>query len=454
MPAGCGAPDRGAVPVLLTAPLFLLAAGAVLIWSGPEALTWRGSPAALAATHFVTLGFMTMVMAGAMLQMLPVLGGGAGVARGGRGGARARRACTRRGRAGRRVPAGQPLLLKIAAWLLGAGIALLAVAAAAALTRAAVRNATTRGMSLGIAGTRGHGRARARPRRDVRVGRTARKPRRARVAPGVGTLRVGRPARGRGGVPGGADVPDDAEVSGRDDALVHRRRVRRAGRLVAGGVVRAGSPVELVLGLALAAGYALFAVTTLAAAAPAAPPRGGRDDRVLAARNGLRARGVRRLGGAACYAGRAASLEVAIGVLALAGFAVSVIDGMLYKIVPFLAWFHLQAAVGAKRAPHMKRILGDAPQHVHLALHAGAVALLLIAVAWPEPLARVAGLALALSAAMLLRNLSWPRGGTAPTRRGDRTPTSRRRGCGSRSLPPLGRAGHKQYRPGIPGDRS
>ena len=66
-----------AVPLrfFLTAPLFLLAAGAVLVWSGPEALTWRGSPAALAATHFVTLGFMTMVMAGAMLQMLPVLAG-------------------------------------------------------------------------------------------------------------------------------------------------------------------------------------------------------------------------------------------------------------------------------------------------------------------------------------------------------------------------------------------
>ena len=53
----------------------------------------------------------------------------------------------------------------------------------------------------------------------------------------------------------------------------------------------------------------------------------------------------------------------------------------------------------------MKQFLGDSPQHVHLALHAAAVALLLIAVAWPEPLARVAGLALALSAAMLLRNL-------------------------------------------------
>jgi hypothetical protein len=53
----------------------------------------------------------------------------------------------------------------------------------------------------------------------------------------------------------------------------------------------------------------------------------------------------------------------------------------------------------------MKKILGDAPQHVHLALHAAAVALLVLAVAWPEPLARVAGLALALSALMLFRNL-------------------------------------------------
>jgi hypothetical protein len=92
-------------------------------------------------------------------------------------------------------------------------------------------------------------------------------------------------------------------------------------------------------------------------------------------------------------------------VLALAGFAVSVIDGMLYKIVPFLAWFHLQASVGPKRAPHMKKILSDETQRVHFGLHAAAVALLLAAVAWPEPLARIAGLALAVSAAALLRNL-------------------------------------------------
>ena len=166
-----------------------------------------------------------------------------------------------------------------------------------------------------------------------------------------------------------------------------------------------GSTVELVLGLVLAAGYALFAVTTIVL-------QRRRRRRVRDATTAFWQLGMGcALAACVAWAVRLAapnelpSLEVAIGVLALVGFAVSVIDGMLYKIVPFLAWFHLQAAVGAKRAPHMKRILGDAPQHVHLALHAGAVALLVIAVAWPEPLARVAGLALALSAAMLLRNL-------------------------------------------------
>jgi hypothetical protein len=163
--------------------------------------------------------------------------------------------------------------------------------------------------------------------------------------------------------------------------------------------------MHLALGLALAAGYALFAVTTLVL-------QRRRRRRVADATTAFWQLGMGcALAACVAWAVRLAapnelpSLEIAIGVLGLVGFAVSVIDGMLYKIVPFLAWFHLQAAIGTKRAPHMRRILGDAPQRVHLALHAGAVALLLLAVAWPEPLARVAGLALALSAAMLLRNL-------------------------------------------------
>ena len=123
-----------------------------------------------------------------------------------------------------------------------------------------------------------------------------------------------------------------------------------------------GSPVELVLGFALAAGYALFASTTLVL-------QRRRRRRVRDATTAFWQLGMGcALAACVAWAARLAapnelpSLEIAIGVLALAGFAVSVIDGMLYKIVPFLAWFHLQAAVGAKRAPHMKRILGDAPQ--------------------------------------------------------------------------------------------
>jgi hypothetical protein len=167
-----------------------------------------------------------------------------------------------------------------------------------------------------------------------------------------------------------------------------------------------GSPAHLALGLALAAGYALFAVTTLVL-------QHRRRRRLPDATTAFWQLGM-ACALAACvgWAARLAvpnappSADVAIGVLALAGFAVSVIDGMLYKIVPFLAWFHLQAAVGPKGAPHMKKILPDAAQRVHFGLHAAAVALLLAAVVWPQPLAHFAGLVLAVSAAALLRNLA------------------------------------------------
>jgi hypothetical protein len=396
-----------AVPLrfFLTAPLFLLAAGAVLMWSGPEALAWRGSPAALAATHFVTLGFMTMVMAGAMLQMLPVLAGTpvphvgvvAALVHGGLAlGAAA---------LGVGFLLGQPLLLKTAAWLLGAGIAVLAAAAAAALTRAAVRNATTRGTSLGVAGLVV----------TVALGLVLI----ATYAWGVPlanlAARALHPAWGLLGWAGllvaavAFQVVPMFQMTPRyPDAMTRWFTAAAFAVLIAWSLAAwyaSGSPVELVLGLVLAAGYALFALTTLVL-------QRRRRRRVRDATTAFWQLGM-ACALAACVAwavrlytaGELPALEIAIGVLALVGFAVSVIDGMLYKIVPFLAWFHLQAEIGARRAPHMKRILGDAPQHVHLALHAAAVALLLIAVPWPEPLVRLAGVALALSALMLLRNL-------------------------------------------------
>jgi len=57
----------------LTAPLFGLLAGLLLLYDGPLFFSNRWSPETLALTHLLTLGFITMVMFGAMLQLLPIL---------------------------------------------------------------------------------------------------------------------------------------------------------------------------------------------------------------------------------------------------------------------------------------------------------------------------------------------------------------------------------------------
>jgi len=59
----------------LTAPLFAVACGVTLFWVGPDAFSSRWQPALLAATHFLTLGFLAMIMIGALQQLTPVLMG-------------------------------------------------------------------------------------------------------------------------------------------------------------------------------------------------------------------------------------------------------------------------------------------------------------------------------------------------------------------------------------------
>ena len=59
----------------LTAPLFAVACGVTLLWVGPDALSSRWHPALLASTHFLTLGFLAMIMMGALQQLTPVLMG-------------------------------------------------------------------------------------------------------------------------------------------------------------------------------------------------------------------------------------------------------------------------------------------------------------------------------------------------------------------------------------------
>lgn len=59
----------------LTAPLFVILCALLILYSGETLWLSRWQPSMLALTHGFTLGFMTMVMMGALLQLLPVVGG-------------------------------------------------------------------------------------------------------------------------------------------------------------------------------------------------------------------------------------------------------------------------------------------------------------------------------------------------------------------------------------------
>lgn len=65
------------IPVrfFLSAPLFAVVAALLLLTNGPLALVSRWTSPVLAITHLLVLGYITMVMIGAMLQMLPVMAG-------------------------------------------------------------------------------------------------------------------------------------------------------------------------------------------------------------------------------------------------------------------------------------------------------------------------------------------------------------------------------------------
>jgi hypothetical protein len=59
----------------LTAPIFIILCALLILFSGETLWVSRWQPDMLALTHGFTLGFLTMVMMGALLQLLPVIGG-------------------------------------------------------------------------------------------------------------------------------------------------------------------------------------------------------------------------------------------------------------------------------------------------------------------------------------------------------------------------------------------
>lgn len=59
----------------ITAPLFALLAGVLMLFGDAATLSSRFAPQTIAITHAITIGFFSFVMFGALVQMLPVLAG-------------------------------------------------------------------------------------------------------------------------------------------------------------------------------------------------------------------------------------------------------------------------------------------------------------------------------------------------------------------------------------------
>ena len=95
------------------------------------------------------------------------------------------------------------------------------------------------------------------------------------------------------------------------------------------------------------------------------------------------------------------------GVLVIAGFGMSAVNGMLYKIVPFLVWYHLQCDVraGGARMPGVKSIVDEARALRQWRWHVVALCLLFGSPLAPSVLARPAGLFMTMAMLLLIRDL-------------------------------------------------
>jgi hypothetical protein len=387
----------------LTAPLFALAAALLLGWHGAETLTSRWSPFPLALTHLLTLGFLMMSMAGALLQILAVVTGivvprlrltaivvhaalTAGTALLAAGFWLAQAPLFR---------LALPLLALALLWLVAAcalGIwrsgGSSAILAAIRLALAALTVAVLLGLSMGSAfGWQFSLQLQQLTGLHVLWG----------LLGWVCLLMIGVAYQ---------VVPMFQVTPSYPPRLMRWLAPALFVLLLLWSALETvDHRWQLAAEVPLAAGLALFALVTLHL--QARRKRSERDVTVLFWRAGM----LSLLGCVVLWAvGRiwpgAAPAPVLLGALFLLGFAWSAINGMLYKIVPFLVWYHLQSQVTARGiVPNVKLILPEQRAFGQFMAHLAALALLLAAILWPGPLVQAAAVALAISSGWLWLNL-------------------------------------------------
>lgn len=387
----------------LSAPLFAVLAGLLLAFDGEGALVSRWTPSTLALTHLLTVGFMLQVMLGASLQILPVV---------------ARAAPWRPLLIARLVHplsiVGALLLVAGLRWgsrfALESGALLLLLAIAvfvvgvAVLFRQRSSTPTIRGLKLAfvalvVVALLGGLLAFALSRGwqlELRA---------------LTDLHAGWGLAGWAGVLLAAVacvvVPMFQLTPRYPQRIMRLAPLAVIATLVAWGTAAVFGPSWLVplAQLVLCAAGIAFALLTLRLQWQRR--RTGPDTTLRYWQSAMLASvlALSMLAGSVLVPGLAASdvLPMAAGVLLIVGGYVACMIGMLYRIVPFLAWLHLQK-LARTRVPSMNQFLRDDETLPSLGVHL--VALLLLVGATVVPLLAIpAGLGVVLSSGLLEWNL-------------------------------------------------
>lgn len=386
-------------------PLFALLAGVLLAWEGEAALLSRWSPATLALTHLFTLGALGMSMFGALIQILPVV---AGIEL-----ARVRQLAPAvhvlLGSGALALAAGflisQPWLFVVALTLLVPALLWLGAALSLALRQphapgALPMTATLKSALAALLVT-------------VVLGALLAAPFAWPGLPPPLPLMLATDLHAMWGVLGWGSlllagvafqVVPMFQVTALYPSRISRfMRIAVLTLLVAVTLTAPMGGERVPLGLLLVA-YGVFAGTTLWLLARRKRPEP--DAMTLFWRMAMLCLGACPVLWAIPADQAGAGQPLALGMLAIVGFLYSTINGMLYKIVPFLVWHHLQEqALPGQRAPSVKHIIPDSRARAQFWLQAATMVLLLAACWFPGQLARGAGLALTASALWLAWNL-------------------------------------------------
>ncbi|MEY6433895.1 hypothetical protein ABC977_15940 [Thioalkalicoccus limnaeus] len=403
------------MPFLVVAPLFATLFALILITDGPVVMS-RWSPTLIGATHLLVLGYVMMVMFGAVQQMLPVVAGSP-IPRG-RGVALLLFGL---------LALGTPILglglMALTPWAIGLGgglvvisILLFIASASISLARSPAHGPTITALWLAVfsllatlllgawlaTGYLGLGWS---------LPRTMTNPHLAWGLIGwVGLLIAGVAYQV---VPMFQMTPEYPAAFAR----LYAPFVVIQLLLQTGATLWPAPPWTAVLG-ALATGLAALALAAFAVVTlrlQAQRRRRVPDVTLTFWRIGLLALlGAILLWGIGSLApalGQQSVWPLMLAWLFVVGFAISIINGMLYKIVPFLVWLHLNQIrgrspqPGGPRVPSMHEIITPRRAHIQLILHLIGLLAGLVALVW-SPLWKPALLAFAASNVLLTWNLT------------------------------------------------